>query len=126
MTLKFFRSASYVIHNLCVVRVAILKTVIFCCVENIFTIMAFVVDQEFDSFEDLLKTKKEYEVANNIVLVRRDTHLLKGEGDIVKKIMYSRLSLQCKAGKERPSESKGMRKSSTLKKNCPMRVSLLN
>lgn len=106
----------HVIHNLC------------SHIGNsyISTIMAFVVNQEFNSFEELLQVKKAYECANNVVLVRRDTHLLKGEGELVRKLIYSRLSLQCKAGRERPSESKGVRKSSTFKKNCPMRVSFMN
>lgn len=85
--------------------------------------MAIVVNQEFNSFDELLQAKRDYERANNVVLVRRDTHLLKVDGELIKRLVYSRLSLQRKAGKERPSESKGIRKSSTFKKNYPMIVS---
>lgn len=87
--------------------------------------MAFFVNKEFNSFSELLEAKKEYEIVNNIVTVRRDTHLLKGEGEIIRRFVYSRLSLLCKAGKERKSESKGMRKSATFKKNCPFKVRYL-
>lgn len=68
----------------------------------------FCLNKEFNNFEEVLQAKIDYEKENNVVLVKRDTHLLKGAGELVKDIVYSRLSLQCKAGKERPSEGKGM------------------
>lgn len=85
----------------------------------------FAVDKEFNNFREVQQAKSDYERQNNVVLVIRDCHKIKGEGDIVKEIVYDRLSLQCKAGKERPTESKGIRKSATYKKNCPMKVSCI-
>lgn len=84
--------------------------------------LIFAVNKEFDNFEHVLKAKKKYESENKVVLVIRDSHKLKGDSDIVKKCIYDRLSLHCKAGKERPTKSKGIRMSSTFKKNCPMKV----
>lgn len=82
----------------------------------------FCLHKEFDSFDEVLHAKISYEKANNVILSKSDCHQLKGDGDIVKKIIYYRLSLSCKAGKERKTKAKGMRIVSTVKKNCPMKV----
>lgn len=84
----------------------------------------FKLNKEFNNFDEVLRAKIDYEKAHNVVLTKSDCHKLKGEGDLVRNIVYYRLSLQCKAGKERKSEAKGMRQSSTFKKNCPMKVRL--
>lgn len=82
----------------------------------------FAVNKEFDNLEEVMLEKKEYESQNKVILIIRDSRMIKGEGELVKRMKYSRLSLHCKAGKERPTEGKGLRKSATLKKNCPMKV----
>lgn len=86
----------------------------------------FYLNKEFNSFEEVLIAKSGYEKANNAVLSKTDCHKLKGDGDLVKNMIYQRLSLSCKAGKERKSKSKGIRQVSTIKKNCPMKVKHLN
>lgn len=105
------------------------KTVLFLyCVEEIFVTVKmenFSLNKEFDSFDEVLKAKKHYEHENNVVLVISSSHLLKGDSEIIKQCVYDRLSLQCKAGKERRTESKGMRLSATFKKNCLMKVHFL-
>lgn len=39
--------------------------------------------------------------------------------------VYDRVTLFCKAGKERPTESKGLREAFTMKKNCTAKVRFL-
>lgn len=76
----------------------------------------------FETFESLLEAKKSYEIVSNTVLVIDKCHRLRKEDNLQKVIVYDRLTFVCKAGKERPTESKGYRNSSTLKKNCPVKV----
>ena len=71
--------------------------------------LIFAVNVEFDNFEDVSKAKKQYESENKVILFIRDSHKLQGDSDIVKRCIYSRLCLHCKAGKERPTQSKGIR-----------------
>lgn len=82
----------------------------------------FAVGDCFNSFKKLMKKKKEYEIATKNLLVIGDSHRLKGDGLFQEKFVYDRLRLNCKAGKERPCQSKGIRKSSTYKKGCPATV----
>lgn len=84
----------------------------------------FVIGQEFDSFKSLTEKKKEYEVATNNLLVINNSHRLKGDGSFQENFLYDRLEFACKAGQERPSQSNGLRKTSTYKKNCPVKVSI--
>lgn len=82
----------------------------------------FALDSKFDSFKALTAKKKEYEVATNNLLVISDAHKVKGDGPFKEKFVDERLTLSCKAGEERPTESKGLRESKTYKKNCPVKV----
>lgn len=76
----------------------------------------------FDNYEDLRRAIKEYECTSNTLLVIDDCCKLKGAGEFVVSMVYSRLQLKCKAGTERPSQSRGIRETSTFKKNCPVKV----
>lgn len=82
----------------------------------------FALNKEFESYAQLKQTKKEYETATNNLLVTVVSHLLKGHGEFKDKMVYERLTWGCKAGKERPSTSKGWRESKTYKKGCPAMV----
>lgn len=82
----------------------------------------FAVGKQFDSFKSLMKKKNKYEVATNNLLVIGDSHRLKGEGTFQQNFVYDRFTLNCKAGKERPTHSTGVRKSATYKKGCPATV----
>lgn len=84
----------------------------------------FAVGQEFDSFNSLIIRKKEYETATKNVLVIGACHKLKGNGSFQETFVYNQLEFHCKAGAERKTQSKGLRKSSTYKKNCPVIVSI--
>lgn len=85
----------------------------------------FSLNKEFDSYEALIETKKAYENATNNLLVIVGSHVLKGYGDFKDKMKYERLILGCKAGKERLTQSKGLRNSSTYKMGCPVKVNIL-
>lgn len=63
----------------------------------------FRINSQFDDLKSVMEMKKEYECG--------------------KRFVYQRIVLQCKAGPERKCESKGIRNSSTIKKNCPVKVS---
>lgn len=82
----------------------------------------FQLNKKFDDYKSLLAAKTEYEKASNTILTTETSHLLQGEGDFVISRKYERISYVCKAGKERPSQSKGIRQSSTYKSNCPFKV----
>lgn len=84
----------------------------------------FSVNTEFDSFEALNATKKAYENATNSLLVITGSQILKGYGEFKETMKYERLTLACKAGKERPTQSKGLRTSSTYKMGCPVMVKI--
>src|ERR1700761_1329255 len=77
---------------------------------------------QFDDCNNFLELKKKYEIANNCILVIEDSHLLKGSNDFVTSIVYDRITLGCKSGKERPCKGRGIRASSTFKKQCPFKV----
>lgn len=83
---------------------------------------SFQLNKQFDNFESLLAAKKQYESASNTILVIESSHKLKGDGDFVNSQVYDRLSYVCKAGKERPISSKGIRPSFTYKAGCPFKV----
>lgn len=78
---------------------------------------------QFDDYNDFLEKKRQYEVATNSIVVINSCHKLKGDSEIVNTMVYERLALGCKAGKERPSKSRAYRVSSTYKKQCPFKVS---
>lgn len=82
----------------------------------------FIIGKQFLSYVSLLEAKKEYEVASNTLLVKEDCRKLKGDGNFVSKFVYQYLVFECKAGKERRIESLGLRKTSTIKRNCPVKV----
>lgn len=84
---------------------------------------AFNLKKEFMSYSALLLAKKEYENASKTILVISQSNKLKGFGECVNNFVYDRVVFACKAGIERPSTSKGIRNSSTYKKNCPFTVS---
>lgn len=50
-----------------------------------------------------------------MIISKTDCHRLKGDGEVIKNIIYYRVSLTCKAGKKRKSKAKGMRLVSTIK-----------
>lgn len=81
---------------------------------------------EFGSFDELKQRKKEYEETTFNFLTITSSHKLKGSGRFQKKMVYNDLTLSCKAGKERPSKSTGLRESTTYKKGCPVKVSNCN
>lgn len=83
---------------------------------------SFELGKQFDDYKSLLVAKQEYEKASNTILTTETSHFLQGEGDFVTSRKYERIGYGCKAGKERPSQSKGIRKSSTYKSNCPFKV----
>jgi hypothetical protein len=82
----------------------------------------FLVNTEFPDYKTFLETKKLYEEQSKTILVVSECRKLKGPEDFSKKFVYDRVIFVCKAGFERPSQSKGYRTSSTLKKNCPVKV----
>lgn len=77
----------------------------------------------FHSHEELLSAKREYEEASNTVLIFSKAENLKATDSMSSKFKYHRFNLSCKAGRERPCQSKGLRKSSTIKQNCSFEVS---
>ena len=79
---------------------------------------AFAVNREFNSYADLCTAKKSYEDASKSILVIGSSLKVKGEEGFVNTMVYQRIIFHCKAGKERQIKSKGLRKSSTYKKNC--------
>lgn len=82
----------------------------------------FAVGNEFNDFASLKEKKKQYEVATHNLLTISNSHKLKGDGHFQQTFVYDRLELGCKAGKERPTVSKGIRESQTYKKNCPVKA----
>lgn len=83
----------------------------------------FVLKSEFDEWAKVLEAKKAYEEDSKTILVTAKSGKLKGDGELVQKLVYERVVFQCKAGPERNSQSKGYRASATYKKNCPVKVS---
>jgi hypothetical protein len=77
----------------------------------------------FHSHEELLGAKREYEEATNSVLVFSKAEKLKATDSLSSRFRYQRFILSCKAGRERPCQNKGLRKSSTIKRNCSFEVS---
>lgn len=80
----------------------------------------------FDTWQQVLDAKKLYEINTKTLLVTRGSDKLKGESNLSRRLIYERVTLICKAGPERQTQSQGHRKSSTYKKNCPMKVRLNN
>ncbi len=78
----------------------------------------------FHSHEEFLSAKREYEEASKTVLVFSKAENLKSTDSMSQLFKYQRFILSCKAGRERPCQSKGIRKSSTIKRNCTFEVSL--
>ncbi len=70
----------------------------------------FEINAQFEDYNALIEAKKKYEVATNTLLVVDDSRKAKGTAEFVEKFKYERILYCCKAGLERPSESKGMRK----------------
>lgn len=86
----------------------------------------FQVNSQFNDYKSVMEMKKKYEKASNSLLYKEDCVFLPDrESEFGKRFVYQRLVLRCKAGPERPSQSKGIRNSSTYKKNCPVKVSFL-
>lgn len=88
--------------------------------------MTFALNTQFDDWKKVLETKKLYEESSKTVLTIRKCDKLKGTSELNDKIVYERVTLHCKAGHERPSQSRGFRESSTYKKNCPVKVTYKN
>lgn len=85
----------------------------------------FQVNSEFNDYESVLATKKLYEESTNTLLVKGDCLKLKDkDGELAKQFVYQRIEFNCKAGLERKTRIKGIRNSSTIKKNCTVRVSI--
>lgn len=78
---------------------------------------------EFDDWESFLAAKKAYEEACKTLLSTRGSRVLKGDNDIAQQFRYDNKIYHCKAGSERPTQSKGIRVSSTYKMGCPVVVS---
>lgn len=85
----------------------------------------FQLNAQFDDFKSLLATKKLYESASNSLLVTGGSKKLIGDSALSRAVVYENIVYKCKAGKERPTQSIGLRKSSTLKKGCPVNVSFV-
>lgn len=62
--------------------------------------LEFKVNQYFNSFDELMDFKRQYEKSNNSILVLNDSHLNKAEDEISKRCIYLRLNLICKAGSQ--------------------------
>lgn len=84
----------------------------------------FAVNTEFDDWKTVIATKKAYEESSKTLLVIGQCEKLKGASPLNDQLVYSRVTLNCKAGEERQSKSNGLRKSSTYKRNCPAKVRL--
>lgn len=84
--------------------------------------MAFVLNTEFDDWKKVLEAKKMYEDTTKTLLTIEGSEKLKGSSELNDRLVYAKVIFQCKAGTERPSQSKGIRASSTYKKNCPVKV----
>lgn len=78
----------------------------------------------FHSHEEFLCAKRDYEDASKTVLIFSKAEPLKSTDSMSSKFRYQRFTLSCKAGRERPCQSKGLRKFSTIKRNCSFEVSL--
>lgn len=78
----------------------------------------------FHSHEEFLGAKRDYEEASKTVLVFSKAENLKSTDSMSSKFRYQRFTLSCKAGRERLCQSRGLRKSSTIKRNCSFEVSL--
>lgn len=86
---------------------------------------SFQVDSTFTDYASVVAAKKRYEESSNTVLVKTDCIKLKdADSDFGKRFVYQRIVFECKAGGERKPQSKGLRNSSTIKKNCPVKVRL--
>lgn len=81
------------------------------------------VDVLFHSHEEFLAAKREYEEASKSILIFSKAENLKATDSMSSIFRYQRFILSCKAGRERPCQSKGVRKSSTIKRNCSFEVS---
>lgn len=81
-------------------------------------------NSHFNDLASLMATKKLYEEFSNSVLVKDDCKKLVGDSELSRKVVYERIFFRCKAGPERKTQSRGIRKSSTIKKDCPVVVSL--
>lgn len=82
----------------------------------------FELNFQFNNYHHFLELKKQYEHETYNILVVVSFHKLKGESDFVSATVYERMILECKAGTERQSKSKGVRTSSTYKRQCPFKV----
>lgn len=78
----------------------------------------FTVGKEFADWASVKEAKKQYEDESKSILSTRGSHLLKSKDDASKRCIYADAVLWCKAGKERKSQSQGLRMSSTYKMNC--------
>lgn len=84
----------------------------------------FQLNSQFNDYQSVLATKKLYEESTNTILVKGDCLKLQDkESELSKRCVYQRIEFNCKAGLERKTRSKGIRNSSTIKKNCTVRVS---
>lgn len=81
---------------------------------------------EFDDWQSFMVAKKAYEVASKTLLTTKGSDVMKGNNDIAKKFCYIRKVFNCKAGAERKQQSKGVRKSSTYRRGCPVSVRVTN
>lgn len=86
----------------------------------------FQLNSQFDDYNSVVAAKKDYEKSSNTLLSKIDSVLLPDpDSDWTKRFKYKRIGFICKAGPERKCQSKGLRKSSTIKKDCPVKVSYL-
>lgn len=84
---------------------------------------AFDLGKEFENYKSILDAKRNYETASKSILSKSSSKFIIADGELKTKFVYQSIKYQCKAGPERPSSSKGLRASSTYKKNCPVFVS---
>lgn len=78
---------------------------------------------QFNDYKSLIETKKAYEKSTNTLLsTRGSVKLPDPDSEFTKRFVYQTIHFVCKAGLERKCQSDGYRQSSTIKKNCPVKV----
>lgn len=79
--------------------------------------MFFELNEGFSTLEEIEARKKLYEREKKVILTISKGE--KGHAKVSKALVYKRLVYNCKAGKERPSESRNIRKARTGRVGCP-------
>ncbi|KAG4068436.1 hypothetical protein HA402_004776 [Bradysia odoriphaga] len=85
---------------------------------------AFTQGKKFHDYKSILEAKKAYERVLNSILTTSSSKFIIGDDELKTKLVYQVLKYKCKAGPERATTSKGLRASSTYKKDCPVVIHL--